>query len=169
MTKMTQEKLCALIGGFLGKSPGKDNNGDLYVQLSLQIDTSKIQLESESEENTPKAIDAVVLFHLQDTDYGNHQQLEIICFAPRFPDKPYPLNLKEEQRPDAVRFCSQLPTLVHPGVSSSFSTSGFFYVKKGIEDPGMLPDGWLVEHWLKPYFTAVNTAFMLICKKFARI
>ena len=165
---MTQEKLGSLIGSFIGKPPDKDHDGDLYILMGLSPNSAGSKWELGSNEHGPACLDVVVKFRLSDTDNGNHQQLEIVAFAPMFPDKPYPLKLKEEQYPEAVRFCSELPAHIVPHVNTCLK-NGFFYVKKGIEDPGYLPDEWLASHWLKPNFMAVTMAFTMIVKKFGTV
>ena len=168
MTRMTQEKLRTLTGSFLGKPPDKDHDGDLYVRVGLKLNSAEIELDPKSDGGEAANLDLVVKFKLSDKGAGNHQLLEMICFAPMFPDKPYHLTLQEAQYPDAVEFCSQLPGQVVPHVRIFFSR-GHFYVMKDIEDPAALPDEWLVNHWLKPYFGAVMSAFMLIGKRFGGI
>lgn len=168
MTKLTQEKLRALIGSFLGEPPDTDHDGDLYIQAGLKLNSAKIQLDCKSGGGEATNLDVVVKFALSDKEAGDHQLLEIICFAPRFPDKPYLLTLQEEQYPDAVEFCSQLTGQVVPHIRI-FLSRGYFYVIKDIEDPAALPDEWLVNHWLKPYFGAAMSALMLIGKRFGGI
>lgn len=166
LKRMTQEKLSALIGKFLGKPPQKDHDGDCYILSELQLKPANVGFERAGDEPRPTKIEVVVKFILSNKDNGNVQSLELVCFSPAFPDKPNPLKLDEGRYSEAVRFCSGLPMHVVPHVKSYFAR-GSFYVKTDIENPGVLPDEWFVEHWLKPNFSAAVTAFMLIGKKFA--
>ena len=183
LEKLTQEKLGELLRGFMGKQVTWHNTRGWYVQIKLPIAGPKgmkvlkreergdrVVLTLTSEGGNAATATLIVNFILNDMDNGKHQQLEMVGFTPWEPNQ---LKAKEWQFPEAIKLCSDVSAQeasahIVPQVNLSVDgKTGWFFAKKGIEDPGCLPGEWLVNHWLKPGFEAIILAFTRIGLKFS--
>lgn len=170
--KITKEKLGKLLHGFMGPQVKWHDSHGWYAQIKLPVAgfkgmkvVNREQKEDRvvftlSQEGADATTTLIVNFVLSDKDNGRHQQLEIVGFTRWEPNQ---LKVKDGQFMQAVKLCSNVSTHIVPHVNLTVDEkTGWFFAKRGIEDPGALPEEWLVKHWLKPGFGAIVTAFARI-------
>ena len=170
--KITKEKLGKLLHGFMGPQVKWHDSHGWYAQIKLPVAGFKgmkvVNREQKgdrvvftlNQEGADATTTLIVNFVLSDKDNGRHQQLEVVGFTPWEPNQ---LKVKDGQFMQAVKLCSNVSTHIVPHVNLTVGEeTGWFFAKRGIEDPGTLPEEWLVNHWLKPSFGAIVTAFARI-------